>query len=809
VDAGELFAVYVEARDSGIAVTVKDPAGQPAGQSYHSGPRASGAQSTWSLISATSEGDYTVEVRSAGPSGYGGDFTLRPTEVSSSPETAAALIHLNDTVSTEVFEQPADVDDFEFDAQEGDEIVLFLQTLSTSVTSLYGSVSPVQPPSGQSTVQPLAAVEEAQSDKDFESRASGRFVIPASGRYRFRAQMNPTYLAVTAPVPYRFQVYRVNRAPESLPVTLTIGDTLSEAIDHVGDIDEFTLSGAPGSSFNVFAEASGSPPHVVVVTVPWTTDPYPMSVSVRAPTGRLLLDNPTGTFTIPASGSVTVRVADERVDGGVFRGPYRLLVYPIDPNPEGQSAVLVPSVVPVSGAIDQYGDVDVYSFTLVKPTILALRASVYISTIANVSMAIEGPSSTYGDQTGNTFPAGSYRLRIRAHGPGTSGTFRGPYQFALVPVDTATEVVNATLAVGDTVRLEASAWPWDFDRYHLAVGSADTVIIEASHPNAAGWTDNVVVNDGETGARVFGMYALKPDSVYATPRIDLSATRSATLSVEGGTGVWAPGTSAPYQLVVKRVSAAPEHGSASIAAGDTVREPFDFVGDIDDFVLRGTPRQLINLTGGWPIKYAPPNLVFTLIDPATGARLGSQSSFDYGYSQTVPIPSGGEVRVRVCVATSCITPACQAGSCTMPDHPLETYWFVVNSINTAPEVVPATYVVGDTVSGEKLDIHGDVDDFHFDATAGQHVSAQLQWLVNLGPATLTTGLQLLIIDATTNDVLGTLNADYGAAQLEDMAMAPIVLPRTGQYIVRIQSHYDPAYGFQNIGAYRFRVLAVP
>jgi hypothetical protein len=36
-----------------------------------------------------------------------------------------------------------------------------------------------------------------------------------------------------------------------------------------------------------------------------------------------------------------------------------------------------------------------------------------------------------------------------------------------------------------------------------------------------------------------------------------------------------------------------------------------------------------------------------------------------------------------------------------------------------------------------------------------------------------------------------------------------VLPRTGQYIVRIQSHYDPAYGFQNIGAYRFRVLAVP
>jgi hypothetical protein len=241
-----------------------------------------------------------------------------------------------------------------------------------------------------------------------------------------------------------------------------------------------------------------------------------------------------------------------------------------------------------------------------------------------------------------------------------------------------------------------------------------------------------------------------------------------------------------------------------------VSESLDFSGDIDDYVLRGTPGQYINLSGAWPVRQAPPSLSIQLIDPATGARLNDRGGITYLDAPAVPIPAGGEVRVRVCVAANCAPQLCQPASCALPTHPLVDYWFMVHDINPAPEAIAASFAVGDTVSGEKLDGKGDVDEFHFDGTAGQRVTAQFQWLSGYyGGSSEATGLQLQLVDATTGDVLGTLYDESGAAQLEDIALAPIVLPRTGQYLVRVQAHWSPAWGWLNVGPYRFRVMTVP
>jgi hypothetical protein len=807
VKAGVSFVVYVEAQDSAIFATIIDPVGKDVGGSFDKGPQGKGDDSFWQVVSASTEGDYLVRVTAGITTRVGGAFVLRPTEVNTSPETAAPLVRLNDTISTESFEQPADVDDFELEGQAGQEVVIFLQSLSSSTSAIQADLYRIQSTSDPLSIISLASVPGAASDQDFESHASGRLTLSATGRYRLRIHSYATGAPRDGSVPYRFQVYRIDRAPETLPAALTINDTLSESIDHVGDVDEFTLTAAPGSTFNLFAETGGTAPHGAVVSVTVNGDPSPFPHTVRAAPGTPLLDNPTGTFTISSTGSAVIRVTDAGSSDGLYRGPYRLFVYPIDRNPEGQSAEIVPSDAPVSGAIEQYGDVDEYSFTLTSPTTLSLRASVPISSLRGLSMAIDGPSSTSGDAFSAQLAAGSYHLRVLSHGAGAPGTFRGPYQFVLAPGDTATEDVPATLVVGDTIRNETSKWPWDVDRFHLVASVVDTVVIERSRPSGAGSTQSLDILDGQTGATIFSMY---DDTVTTSPRIDLAAGGSLTVVAALADQGWAPGTRSPYQLVVKRVSAAPERHVALIALGDSVSETLDFSGDIDDYTLRGTPGQYINLDGGWPGGQGPRGLTFLLLDPATGTRLNESGGISYLDAPAIPIPAGGEVRVRACVVANCAPQVCQTGSCQLPTHVLGTYWFIVHAVNTAPEAIPASFAIGDTVTGEKLEAKGDIDEFQFAGAAGQRISAQFQWLSGYyGGSSEATGLQLQIVDAATGDVLGTIYDESGAPQLGDVATAPIVLPRTGQYLVRVQAHWSQAWGWLNVGPYRFRVVAVP
>ena len=50
-----------------------------------------------------------------------------------------------------------------------------------------------------------------------------------------------------ARLPYTFQLRPIDRRPERATTTLAAGDTVaSESLDHVGDIDAFTLTGTPG-----------------------------------------------------------------------------------------------------------------------------------------------------------------------------------------------------------------------------------------------------------------------------------------------------------------------------------------------------------------------------------------------------------------------------------------------------------------------------------------------------------------------------------------------------------------------------------
>jgi hypothetical protein len=114
------------------------------------------------------------------------------------------------------------------------------------------------------------------------------------------------------------------------------------------------------------------------------------------------------------------------------------------------------------------------------------------------------------------------------------------------------------------------------------------------------------------------------------------------------------------------------------------------------------------------------------------------------------------------------------------------YELEVFPIDSAPEVVSRTYVVGDTISGERLDPAGDLDEYVTTLTAGDHLrfvceaeeagQPQWAWCVFSGaPPGVTV---------------------YGVgANRSDPATGDFVVPVTGTYHVLIDGNGATSYRF--------------
>jgi hypothetical protein len=197
----------------------------------------------------------------------------------------------------------------------------------------------------------------------------------------------------------------------------------------------------------------------------------------------------------------------------------------------------------------------------------------------------------------------------------------------------------------------------------------------------------------------------------------------------------------------------------------------------------------------------------TMIDPSTNAAMATIEALPYAiWSSTVRIPAGGAVKIRACVGANCALPPCGYGCTGNPPHLLAGYWLVVNRIDRAPEVLPATFTLGDTIKGEAIDQPGDVDEFTFTGSANQKVQIGFQYFTDGWPMGIY-GLQLEVVDLATSTSLTTITVP--SAQLDDPGLPTITLPRDGSYLVRIQAQTQLAYDHRNWGAYRFRLAAAP
>jgi hypothetical protein len=794
VKAGEQGVLYLQATAAAVSLTLLDGSGNIINATIGANDSPNATQSRWIATPTTSsDASYAVKI-----SAYGSqtaNYRVELSAVNRGPESGSAAIQLG-TIVQEAIDQPADVDEYTFNATAGQQVEIYLQQLAAA--SAQGVLASIQSDSGQAFAGPAAV--SSPPDGDLEQFASGALTIPTTGRYRVVVRGQSSYVGA-----YRFEILPIDRAPEHAAAALVSGDTVSnESIDHVGDVDEFTLSGTAGSEYNVFVEASGAAPHAVTADVVSLPD----FSATATPGGLPLLQNATGRFRMPASGSVTIRVHDASDRNGLYRGPYRLFAKQILRTPEGVPPTAVVGGPAVNSAIEVPGDIDEYLFSVSTPTmanVVFTRASDAVGSTAELRLGKADSASallppdlslltTTSISSGHiTFQPGiTYRVTI--DGLSTRGDgFRGGYSFELRAVNPAPESVGARIAIGDTTRGESLENAGDIDTYTFSATTTDTFHIRLmtpgqSNPGITFYLFDPTTNQMIATSVIDQTYAPHPYIESGRLVLDPGDYKLVVQSYDDGS---TPNIMGAYELALERVSARPEHRSAQLALGDTVRnEPIDYIGDYDDFFVHGQPGQEIFARFAWitdPNIYSSGGGSLAILDSTTGAILqGAPSYCCVGDTRRVAFPQSGVLRIRV-----------QA----LGQH-TGAYWFVASAINRAPETRSATFALGDTVA-DAIRPSADIDEYTFQGTAGQSVDVYFQ-----STSGITSGygsLQLDLIDLTTGNVLSTLTAYGGTLNLTDISQRGIVLPSTGSYRVRVQSSDNS----QAEGDYRFLITPSP
>jgi len=613
-------------------------------------------------------GTYLVRVAGTAPTQIAdtGAYRLFLYPVDRRPEHVSAAITPGDTISGEAIDLPGDIDEFTFSGAAGEEFNAFFQAENGSPeTSLQ-----LELVDGAGTV--LRTVQSVGTDTSLLRQVTGRFALPGTGTYRLRVSGAPYYPYDFNRGAYRLFLYRINRRPETLPATLALGDSLSgEAIDLPGDVDEFRVTVPDSSGANLALEVESPPDAGLTVQL------------VDSATGRVIATTSTSQVGTPAAtgrmrvapGKYIVRVgtSGDAYDRSTLRGPYRLWFYRFGFGPEAVSDTFAVGDTVSGEAIEPWGDDDQFHFYGLKGQHINIMAQGLAAPSSGAFQFFVTPppgSPGYGVflTSGTAASALEEHQTARIDLPstgwytvdvtGAGGTFseRGPYRFAVLPIDPGPEQVSAALAVGDSVITESIDAPGDWDEFTVtATPRQDISVIVNGRDGLTGPFAYVWVFDPVT-LDTLAWQAGQFRRIAGPFRVPASGQFKIAVFQPGGffricydttcEGIYNfVGT---YGFHVVAVDRAPENGPAAYTVGDTVRgEAISPVGDIDEFTSSGTPGEQLTLfdrlTATSSIDSA---IVLEVVDPGTGTSLvgsnaavfGSSSFFSVG-SFTVP-PSG-------------------------------------------------------------------------------------------------------------------------------------------------------------------------
>jgi hypothetical protein len=356
----------------------------------------------------------------------------------------------------------------------------------------------------------------------------------------------------------------------------------------------------------------------------------------------------------------------------------------------------------------------------------------------------------------------------------------------------APEHVSAHIPLNKEVRGESLEEPGDVDeftfdatddgRYDVFVQSVNAVRAELSTDSQVVASATTQPGDTSLFAHHTGVIAV----VHAAPYvIRVTAANSLDSTTVG-----------PYRLFLHAVDRRPEHIDSLFVAGDTVAgETIDSSVDIDEFTFTGTAGAEYNLffqgqngLGGTLVANAHDADGTTL---GQAISLGTDTSLGQG-SGRFALKTNGKARVEVLVA--------------YPANPgnLGPYRFFLYPINRQPESRPNALAFGDSLSGEGIELPGDVDEFRVSVPTPSGANLVLQ----SDSASQGWGMRASLVNSTNQVVAEAQTFEAGS-----VAQSGRVELNSGNYILRVDGNGEfpstpgraPPRGAYRLWMYRFSI----
>lgn len=705
-------------------------------------------------------------------------FRLFAYRVNRAPEHGPATITPGVIRNDEDLETNADIDEYSLSPLAGREFVAYLATVGPADPANF---SLEFADASQPVAYNAVGVNAPSAGVPLEDNASGSFKVPLTGTYVVRV----TASMVSARPRYQFLVRPLVRAPETAPDTVGTDALISESLDYTGDVDEFTIHGPAGGQFNLLFESDTAA--MMGAELVTFGDGVP---AARAWLGGDAWNAATGMLTLPASGSIDVRVSHGHAYGVIGRGPYRIRVVPVLPGPETAPGVLAGSDSILTESIERWADRD--EFTLNWPVSgmanLFLRADGSLGGMTLELTDLAGTSirkvlvASGGEVGSGRFylPAGTYRLTAS----GNTGPYVGPYRAYVYRISEAPETAPLTLGLGSVVN-EAINPIGDRDTFNIAIapGELFRVRLDVSTVSARGlfvsyWDYDSPIYPGGPSFWLSPGDVTMPRTAQANDNRRFSISSYNENSSEHGT----------YTIRVEAVPLAPESNPATLGIGSTVSEALP-VGDVDQYDLVAAPNSEFALL----VRFVYASPCVEVLAPDSPVMLGSTygAEQDIG-SGIIRLGPTGRARIRVWVRNDCLVDMPYKAALAIP---IDQYTLNVLAVNRAPEIAPATISVGDTVRSETISHPADVDEFRFTGTAGQVVVPAYR-MIYTGFSAATLRLEIV---TPGGNVVGTLvNGAYVGVWQRGTG---IQLPSTGTFTARLMTEGNR----EGMGPYEFTV----
>jgi hypothetical protein len=297
-----------------------------------------------------------------------------------------------------------------------------------------------------------------------------------------------------------------------------------------------------------------------------------------------------------------------------------------------------------------------------------------------------------------------YRLFASSVISNTYPRYHGPYRFWSYEINRAPEHRAASIAFNTAVGDERIDRAGDVDEFTFSAGAGADF---NAFVQALGRTFQLEVARPGTGPIAVATSQPSDTALFGHATRPFQVTQAGTyiVRVSGAAATQVADTGA-YRVYLYAINRGPEHVPAAISSGDTVSgEDIGLPGDIDEFTFSGAAGaeynaflQAVNASPDTHLKVEVVNAAGTVV--AIGRSAGSDTNLLRQVTGRFTTTSAETYRLRV-----------RGDEGYGEAYYRSAYRLFLYRVNRAPENASANLAPGDSVTGESIDMPGDVDEY--------------------------------------------------------------------------------------------------